>query len=303
MRRFLDEISPLLAGFQIAVSIVGFFGIGTVATWILEHWLPLTRLAWTRILELVNVPDISSPEKDALTTLAFFAPMAISSFISWYTRKNPNRTEPWTETLESDVAKEVRLRIMAAVVGTIFMIAVGGSVVQDAVTLFTTDSPTTVDVSVRKPVFNIETFAQIGLLVSVLTFLLAVSVSIYVLSIRSKRLSYRVKYAIVFLTKYAKPVRKNVYSAAFGVATSIISSLLSLVSFATMFGGIIFASGQLGLIRTTAPLLVLTSLLATIFLDPTRLLKTGGVVIAFVLASLGGDLAVMLVRAVENAAP
>lgn len=93
MRRLFDELGPLLAGFQIAVSIVGFFGIGAVAKWILVNWLPFTRWIWSEIFEYLYFPEISSAEKDALTTLAFFAPMAISSAITWFRKDTTVETD------------------------------------------------------------------------------------------------------------------------------------------------------------------------------------------------------------------
>ncbi len=75
LRFILDEVGPVLAGFQIAVSIVGFFGIGAVAKWVIENWLPFTRWVWSEMFSFLHLPNISIEEKDSLTTLAFFAPM------------------------------------------------------------------------------------------------------------------------------------------------------------------------------------------------------------------------------------
>lgn len=301
MRKFLEEIGPLLAGFQIAGSIIGFFGIGAVAKWILEHWLPFTRWAWGEIFAFINLPDITTQEKDALTTLAFFAPMAISSFISWWTRNDPSRQGPWGEVPENQSAKEIRLRLYAALIGATFMVVVGGSVIQDAITLFTTAAAPKPSTGTEEPVLNIETFARFGLLVAILAAVGLVSFILYWLSRQFEASRVRTDNFVQWLGSNTKPIKHMVSSAAVSMAASVISSIATLVSFAATFGGIALAATQLGPIRTVAPMFVLISLLATIFLNPARLLKTAGVVIALIVASFGWDLAVSIVRAVENA--
>lgn len=301
MRKLLDEIGPLLAGFQIAVSIVGFFGIGAVAKWILENWFPFTRWVWSELLTLVNLPDLSNAEKDALTTLAFFAPMAISSFISWRTRDKAEPEEAQSPQGITDSSKELRLRIYASLIGAAFMVIVGGSVIQDTITLFTTDAPADVVSEESEPLLDVEAFARLGLLVAVLGLIAAASALIYWLTRKNRRLREKTDRFFQWLGLNAKPIKSVVSGAAMSTAASIITSLSSLVSFAAASSGIVFAASQLGPIRTISPLLVLVSLLATVLLNPARLLKTAGVVIALVVASLGWDLAIFIVRAVENA--
>ena len=84
------------------------------------------------------------------------------------------------------------------------------------------------------------------------------------------------------------------------IANNAIAMITSLFSFATTFGGIAFAATQLGFIRTLSPMLVLISILSTVFLNPRRLLQTAGVVVAFVMASMGWDAAVWIVEMVES---
>lgn len=301
MRKLLDEIGPLLAGFQIAVSIVGFFGIGAVAKWILENWFPFTRWVWSELLTLVNLPDLSKAEKDALTTLAFFAPMAISSFISWRTR---DRSEPEQEpTPEAMMAssKELRLRIYASLIGAAFMVIVGGSVIQDTITLFTTEAAVEEVAEANEPILNVESFARLGLFFTILGLIAAIAAALYFLTRLNGKLRERTDRFFGWLGSNARPIKRVVSHAALSTAWGVISSLASLVSFATTFGGIVVAANELGPIRTVSPLLVLVFLMATVLLNPARLLKTAGVVIAFVVASLGWDFAIFVVQAVENA--
>jgi len=276
IRKFLDDVASVLAGFQLAGGVISFFGIGAIAKWILEHWLPFTRWAWGEIFAYIRLPDISAAEKDSLTTLAFFVPMAISSAISWWTRE---RTLLDTSRSQADVAKELRARIYAAIAGTIFMVIVGGGVIQDTISLF---MPVVTN-SEKEGLLDTEAFAWIGLFAMVVTLIASISAMIY------------------WIKRRISTWRRHFISAAMSVAASGMSAIMSLVSFGAMFSGIVIAAGELGPIRTVAPILVLLSLLATIYLNPARLLKTAGVVIALVVASLGWDLALWAVEAVETA--
>jgi hypothetical protein len=301
MKKFLDDVGPLLAGFQIAVSIVGFFGIGAVAKWILEHWLPFTRWIWGEIFAFIQFPEVTTQEKDALTTLAFFAPMAISSFVVWYTRNRISRGGSRDEATSDLAAKELRLRIYASFIGAFFMIIVGWGVIQDTILLFTTRIEEGIAEEAASPLLDIELFARIGLFFAIIGGVIAFSAVLYWLTRRIEVLKKRTDRLFEWLASNAPPIRAVVSSAASSMAAAVIGAMTSLVSFAAVFGGIALAARQLGPIRTAAPMLVLVSLLATIFLDPARLLKTAGVVIALVVASLGWDFAIYVVRAVETA--
>lgn len=292
MKKFLDDIGPLFAGFQIAASVVGFFGIGVVAKWIIENWLPFTHWVWGELLTFLHLPSISIAEKDALTTLAFFAPMAISSFIT-YTA--PKETEG---TSNADAGKEIRLRVYATLMGIAFMILIGGRVIQDTVTLFTTDMPETLPIdSNETPLLDIGFFANIGLIFSTILSILVVSLSLYVGSRRSEVLAKKTDGFFSYIGKKAKPIKKSI--SLDSIATTL-AGISAVTSFGTLFAGLIYAANQLGAIRTAAPLVILLSLLATIFLNPGRLLRTAGVVVALVLASYGWDFAIWVVQAVEN---
>ncbi len=78
------------------------------------------------------------------------------------------------------------------------------------------------------------------------------------------------------LAMYAKPILRIATTPSMNLIVVIMNGLVPLLSFGTAFAGIIFAAGQLGPIRTVSPILVLISLLATILLNPGRLLRTGG---------------------------
>lgn len=121
-KQAVDDFGPVLAGFQIVVSIVSIFGIGAFASWIIEHWLPFTRWIWTNIISYIQFPDTSDPEKDALTAIAFFTPIAISAFLN----KILGDSESY-----NDESKLLRVRIFATIIGVVCMYIVGSRVVID----------------------------------------------------------------------------------------------------------------------------------------------------------------------------
>lgn len=66
-------------------------------------------------------------------------------------------------------------------------------------------------------------------------------------------------------------------------------------------GGVLLVAEGIGWIRAFAPLLVVFFIGATVYFHPNRLLNTAGVVVAFVGASLGWELALWVVDVIENA--
>ncbi|MEW8409841.1 MAG: hypothetical protein AB2696_13490 [Candidatus Thiodiazotropha sp.] len=264
-KQALDDFGPVLAGFQIAVSVVSFFGIGAFASWVIERWLPFTRWIWTEILAYIKLPDISDPEKDALTAVAFFTPMAVSALLN---RKIIIETE-----LE-DRGKLIRVRVFALVVGAIFMYLVGSRVVTDMLDM----------------VGNFD-FSAIKSLIDVFQILLVPAALVPI--------AYKF-YVTKFTTlKEDDPDKYHkVYSMVLMISQIGVFSIMFLI---VTGGGIWLASQGIGWIRAFAPLLVLICLGVTVVFHPNRLLNTAGVVIAFVLSSVGWEFALFVVEVIENA--
>lgn len=298
-RKIIDEIGPALAGFQIAVSIIGYFAIGAIAKWIIENWFPFTRWVWDELFQKLNLPDLSVAEKDALTTVAFFMPMAISSVYSWREKNMSKSDEVISENIEN---REARYRIYAALIGAFFMIVVGGSVINDVFVLFgNVGAELTLDEEKNKHILDPEFFANFGLIISVLTAVMMIAFALYWLIQRSSRLDNKTKQTLEKVSRRAKPIFTQTASTALAsTLASIVSALTSLLSFGTMLGGIIASASQLGFIRTASPILILLSLITTVFLHPKRLLQTAGVVVALIVASVGWDAAVFVVKMVES---
>lgn len=77
LRSVLSELSPIIAGFKLAVIVIGYFGFGSVAKWIISHWYPFTRWVWDQLTGLFLLPELPLIVKDSLTALIFFLPLGI----------------------------------------------------------------------------------------------------------------------------------------------------------------------------------------------------------------------------------
>lgn len=77
LKSILTELSPILAGFKLAVIIIGYFGLGSVAKWIISYWYPFTRWIWDQVSITLFLPEFPIIVKDSLTALMFFLPLGI----------------------------------------------------------------------------------------------------------------------------------------------------------------------------------------------------------------------------------
>ena len=77
----MDVIGPIFAGFQLAAAVISYVGVGAFASWVLSVWFPFTRNMWQLLIETISLPfSLTDIEKDSLTTLLFFLPVALSGF-------------------------------------------------------------------------------------------------------------------------------------------------------------------------------------------------------------------------------
>jgi len=75
------DLSSILAGFNLAVIVIKFIGVGSLARWVIEKWYPTTRWLWNNVFSYLDLPQISDIEKDALTAMVFFLPLGIIAII------------------------------------------------------------------------------------------------------------------------------------------------------------------------------------------------------------------------------
>lgn len=115
VKSVLVELSPILAGFKLAVIVIGYFGLGSVAKWVISYWYPFTRWVWDSVANLLYLPIFPVIVKDSLTALIFFLPLGGAAL--W--RKVAGRTG------EGDSH-----RVLGAAFGSLFLIIICKDVLQ-----------------------------------------------------------------------------------------------------------------------------------------------------------------------------
>ncbi len=103
----LRELSPILAGFKLALIVTGWFGLGSVAQWVITRWYPFTRWVWDQVTAYFEFPELPVVVKDSLTALVFFLPLGIGALLS----RNNNMT----------AGSILRHRLLAAFFGVLFL--------------------------------------------------------------------------------------------------------------------------------------------------------------------------------------
>ena len=112
----LRDLSSILAGFKLAIIVISYFGVGSLAKWVIEEWYPFTRWLWDNIFTYFSFPEISDIEKDGLTVMAFFLPLGITSLI-YRIRKIDEDTSP-------------NIRIISASLGVLFVYIMCENIIQ-----------------------------------------------------------------------------------------------------------------------------------------------------------------------------
>ena len=288
---FLKEAGPIFAGFQIAVTLIGSIGIGAFASWITTYWFPFTRWAWGGLFDWINLPQVSAAEKDALTTLMFFLPMAATSFLF----KNSNHQSEDVAELNPSLQ-----RAMAFGIGVIILYIMAGSVFSEAIIVLEATSESQL-ADLASSQYVRDYFPYISSILYSIPVILRPHVFTYqikMIPLFGRTLYYTIvrnyyfrKY-ILWSKRHTKTTRK--------ISMIIILVMVALVLFAL---GLPYAMNavELGFIIIVSILLILLSLALTVLFDPDRLMKTAGVVIAIVLASILWDVGMIIVNFVETA--
>lgn len=121
---WLRSGSQIVAGLKITAAFLSYVGIGQIGKWLFEKFYPFTRLMWGDLFSWLKFPEISDLEKDALTALLFFIPLAVSSIVSSLVIEvdTPPKNEEW----RSDT-------LMAIFFGSIFFLLICGALVMGLV--------------------------------------------------------------------------------------------------------------------------------------------------------------------------
>lgn len=117
LRELLRELSALLAGFKLALILIGWFGFGSVAKWVLEQWYPFTRWVWDAFAIALSFPELPIAVKDSLTALVFFLPLGITAFF-------------WPSGSTTSTASN-RIRIIAIVLGLVLLLVVSKDAISE----------------------------------------------------------------------------------------------------------------------------------------------------------------------------
>lgn len=83
LRAVFKELSPILAGFKLALIVISYFGLGSVAKWVISHWYPFTRWLWDGVCNFLSIPAFPVVVKDSLTALVFFIPLGVTAAIEF----------------------------------------------------------------------------------------------------------------------------------------------------------------------------------------------------------------------------
>lgn len=297
----LAEFGPVFAGFQIAVAIVSFLGVGAISDWLLTNWFPFTRWVWGQIVLNINIalnidlPELTLAEKDALTTTLFFLPLGISAVV--------HRLRTGAPAVKGTLLdREFRSRIYALLIGAGFIYVMGGSVIRDAVEAFG------LFISGLRADENNNTAELFGFLLIgdaqdsgsfFEEFGIWVAGASSVAVIAGLVAGFRTRRQARADNSDDAPLERTLRNATKWVGTfSMVVAQLAAVG---SIGSAFLTMGTLGWVRLSSIVVVLISLISCVFLNPARLLRTAGVVLALVVTSLVWDLGVFIVHAIEAA--
>jgi hypothetical protein len=266
IKSVLRELSPILAGFKLAVIIIGYFGLGSVAKWVISYWYPFTRWVWDRVADLFFLPEFPVIIKDSLTALLFFLPLGVTAIWQWFSGK--------TDSKDSH-------RVMGAVFGILILIVICKDVVSSIISSISTSMQ---DPLVSSLLTSFSKFGYSDVMRIGFGFGIAIAFSLAILFLDSRRIenTFLVKLKSFFdgLQSFIKRSRKTII-ISYAVFTPI--------GLTTVFYELISKSDPSYAIAVVVSIgilfLILLSLLLAILYAPKKLYVTTGAGIAFVLAA------------------
>lgn len=137
----LKESSAILAGFKLAVIVLSYIGLGSVASWFVENWYPFTRHIWDTVSSSLGLPQIPLLVKDSLTALVFFIPLGVTALYQIFV---PPENRP-----------TVAFKTMAAILGVFLFILVTKNVLSAIILSLDLDNSTLNDSPTIRLVFLI----------------------------------------------------------------------------------------------------------------------------------------------------
>ncbi len=262
--QYFEALGPILAGFQLAAVVIGFFGSGALAKWILYNWFPFTRYLWSLVLAYIKLPEVTAAEKDALTTMVFFLPMGLWALYAKFFRKAP--TPPLT------------YKIPALFVGALFVVLLGEQFLSDAYELAKSFKMPP-SISLWVDAFG---YWQGGLIFLVILVVVPFLGAFY----------------FHMLWRSRNNIINWILDFCFHLAAILANAL---VLGASVFAAGSLFYFEIGPIRSAAFLLTIVLLLVAVYFNPSRLLVSFGVFLMFVVASLGFEALVWVIGVVQDA--
>ena len=276
IQEILRHLSPVLAGFKVAIIVVSYFGIGSIASWIIERWYPFTRWLWDSFLSYLQLPVLSTMEKDALTAVVFFLPIGTVALMTWILGRRESET--------------FRTQTISAVLGLLFVYAICGNLIGFVIE--------NVEIGTEPPPLLLSILAEYKY-----AFAFFVSVFVYVpftlhFIIRHLSVSLRSRVdqalALSFLpintTNSLQRVLRLVHNSAMVPASLLVlgpvfSPSLRLDTYIPFF----------------AVIFVLISVIISVFHTPKKLMVAAGAALAFILTAYTFELVLLLLDWIESA--
>jgi len=257
-RSVLSWLSPALASVQIYALLPAFVAIGPIAATLKEKWIPISRAFWDVVFEefeFFNVA-LTNAEKDALTAMVFFAPLALTTIFA-HVLNTPDTNED--VELKGKLIRSSLLRSIAFVVAIAVLVVISPQIVGDSIRLLTsTDEQVSTD------------------FISIIAYSVLIIFALFVFSL------FFIRSRISFWPKLL---------AYFTTGVGVIEFMLIVAPF---LAGAFFVSQQIGPVRTWAVVAVVISIFMVITVRPVRLLQLAGVVLLLVLSGYAWELAMQV---------
>lgn len=271
MKKLMQEFGPVLAGFQLATYLVGFFGIGAFASWVLNTWRPFTHWVWDNFFNWLHLPTLTNLEKDALTAVLFFLPMAGWALFSRYVL---GKKGPFTKFTMA----------AAGIAAALFLYLVAGKLIIETIIMSTQNIQEAKQLgadAVNTKELDVSYYIVISLAVALIATLLKI---IHFSSWRA-------------LTGFKRYIARVISSK---ILIRMYNFVFYVSSIATIFVFLLGITFNIGWIRGIAIFSVLGCIALTLKLDPRRLLVSTGALVAFVISSALFEFAVWTIKQMNN---
>jgi hypothetical protein len=255
------SIGPFLAAVQTYAALAAVVTLGPLAKLILENWIPFTRQLWSNIIEQYSPWPLilSDAEKDSLTAVALFAPLAVSSAYSALRSAGAALGEadedPEEVGLRSAILRSSLLRSAAFLISIVVLFLISRQIINDAISL----------------VASVDYTDDARLSISVITAGIVLLFALFVFTI------YFLRSDISFWKKLI----------AWGTTGAGLVEFLILAGPALI--GAYFAAQQLGPIRTLSVIVVILSILLTLVVKPSRIIAIFVILMGLILLGVVWD--------------